>query len=232
MKVAVLLLLTLFLTHFTFAQFYIVSDKDGFANVRDSASSGSRIIDTLNNSHIVYFLEEKINSNWLKISYWRKTKDYQGYIFHDRLKSIHEYDSIPLVDYDDHTMIYEKDSIKVIVIQEKFNKALHRFSYNKYNEIELIDGKRYWGTDGVLPTSQYKSIAIILGSRKISLPAAGLDNLYTPDLGHEKVNYDRENDILFIHAMNWRSAAASYDVVWRIVKGIYTDRDVEQGDDD
>jgi hypothetical protein len=225
-----LLLLAFLPPRLSSAQFYLVSDKDGYANVRSKPDIGSRIIDTLNNGNIVYFLEEKIKNNWLKISYWRKTREYKGYIFHDRLKSLDEYDSIPPQDYDDNSMTYGKDSVKVIITQEKFNAAPHRFSYNKDKEIELIDGKHYWGTDGFLPTSQYKSIIVIFGSRRISLPKAALDNLFTPDLGHEEVYCDRENDVLYIHAMNWRAAAASYDVIWRVVKGVYADRYIEDSD--
>jgi hypothetical protein len=167
MKIAVLLLLALFLTHFAFAQFFIVSDKDGYVNVRDSASGGSRIIDTLNNGHFIYFFEEQTDT-WRKIEYTRKGREYTGYVYHDRLKPITDYDSIPLLDHDKNNATCAHDSVKVIVTVQKFDKTRYRFTYDKDNKDQIvkINGKPYCGTDGELPKLEYRSIVIQLGSRR------------------------------------------------------------------
>jgi Bacterial SH3 domain len=222
-----LFLLIIMPSVFAHAQFYLVSDSDGYANVRSNADVTGKIVDTLNNGRMIYLLEQKTNNNWSRIQYWRKNKECEGYIYHNRLKRIDGYDSIPLEDWDDDVAVHRKDSIKIGLTRQKFNKANYRFSYykNTPNEIELINGKTFWGTDAEVPVTEYKSIVIIVGNRKITLPKTALANLFTPDIGHEDVFYDRQNDILYIHARNWRNAAASYDVIWRVVKGVYTDRE-------
>src|ERR1700754_4283655 len=105
MKISPLFILILLLpTHFAFGQFFIVADKDGYVNVRSTADSKSRIVDTLNNGHFIYFFEEQ-KGNWRKIEYSRNGKDRGGYIYNDRLISIGEHDSIPLQHYDANTAI-------------------------------------------------------------------------------------------------------------------------------
>lgn len=47
------------------AQFVIVSDKDGYVNVRENADTQSKITDKLNNGHLIFCFENK--SDWTNI---------------------------------------------------------------------------------------------------------------------------------------------------------------------
>jgi hypothetical protein len=94
--------------------------------------------------------------------------------------------------------------------------------------IEFINGKQYWGTDGELPKSEYKSIIIQIGARKISLPLAALDNLFQPSIYSTIVHIDFPNDIIYIEASN-SDGAGAYDVMWRVEKGVYKDRFIAYG---
>jgi len=226
MKISPLFLLIFLLhTHLAFAQFYIVVDKDGYVNVRNAGDSKSRIVDTLNNGHLVYFIEEK--GNWRKIDYNRNGKDRDGFIYKGRLKSIEDYDSIPLEHYDDTTAICSSDSVKIVVTKQTFDESRYRFTYADH-QIVKINGKQYWGTDGEQPRAEYKSIIILTGSRKIILPHKALENLFDPSIYNTEVYFDRPNDIFYIHSQNGDEAGL-YEVVWRVVKGIYTDRAIEYG---
>jgi hypothetical protein len=230
MKSAVILLLNLFLTHFTFAQFFIVSDKDGSVNVRDSASTGSRIIDTLNNGHFIYFLEiEPQTGLWRKIEYTRRSKDRSGYVYYDRLKPVAEYERIPSLHHTESAAAYGRDSIRVIVTQQKFDKTKYRLTRDENKRIAEINGKPYWGTDGELPKWEYKSIVIQVGSRTIKLPETAFENLFEPTIWKTEIYYDRMSDTFYIRSQN-SDGAGAYDVIWRVVKGVYTDRDVESED--
>jgi hypothetical protein len=105
-----LFLLTIMPPAFAHAQFYLVSDSDGYANVRSNADVTGKIIDTLNNGRMIYLLEQKTNSNWGQIQYWRKNKECEGYIYHNRLKGIDAYDSVPVEDWNDDIAVHRKDS--------------------------------------------------------------------------------------------------------------------------
>jgi hypothetical protein len=227
MKISPLFILILLLpTHFAFGQFFIVADKDGYVNVRSTADSKSRVVDTLNNGHFIYFFEEQ-KGNWRKVEYSRNGKDRAGYIYNDRLISIGEYDSIPLQHYDANTATCSRNSIKIIVTKQKFDKTKYRFTYADHQIIK-INGKQYWGTDGEQPRTEYKSIVILNGSRKIVLPHTAFDNLFEPTIYNTEAHYDPLNDIFYIRSQN-SDGAGAYDVVWRVVKGMYTDRDIEYG---
>lgn len=60
------------------------------------------------------------------------------------------------------------------------------------------------------------------------LPKNALEGLYEPALNNTQVNYDKQNDILYIQAMN-SDGAGSYEVVWKIEKGTYKERYIAYG---
>lgn len=227
MKIFALTLLALAFGRPSSAQYWIVADNDGFVNVRDSAGTSRRITDTLHNGHFIYIVPDEVQTGaWRNVLYHHMAKDSDryGYIFFDRLKAVEDYDSIPLRNYIDNTATCSRDSVKVIVTQQKFDKTKYRISYgDRY--IARINGKPYWGTDGEMPRHEYKSITILIGTRKIILPHAAFDNLFEPTIWNTEVHYDRVSDIIYIRSQN-SDGAGSYDVIWRIVKGVYTDRDI------
>lgn len=227
MKLIFLLSSTL-LSIVTFGQFAIVSDKDGYCNVRNSSESGNKISDTLMNGHLVYCFEKA--GNWINIDYSRKTKELHGYLYHDRIKYISDFRNIPVFSKQTHSATYAEDSIKVTVTTQKSDKTKYRFSYYKGNkdQIELINGKRYWGTDGGQPRTEYKVISIVLGKRNILLPQEAVANLFEPNLFNTEVNYDEKNDVLYIQSMN-SDGAGGYLVIWKIESARYTDRYVTYG---
>lgn len=227
MKIIFLIFLS-FLSCRSFGQMAIIADKDGYSNVRTSAEKGSKILDTLHNGHFVFCFETK--GNWANIDYSTKGKELNGNIYHDRLKFISDYESIPALTKQNNSATYGKDSIKIIVTAEKFDKFKYRVSYSKGSDsqIRFINGKQYWGTDGEQPKTEYRSILIIFGNRTINLPGVAMENLFEPSIYHTQINYDRENDILYIRSMN-SDGAGSYEVIWRIERGVYKDRYIALG---
>jgi hypothetical protein len=225
------LLFTLFLTilvKLAAAQFAIVSDKDGYCNVRSEAATGNNIAGKLQNGHLVYCFESK--GNWTYINYAQKGKEHNGYVYTDRLTQVSGYTTIPVSSKAENSISFQKDAVKITLTQQQFNKQQHQFSYYKDapTQIELIDGKQYWGTDGGLPTTAYQSVVIQIGTKTMRLPAAALSNLFEPSLYSTTVNYDQQNDILYIQSMN-SDGAGAYGVVWRIEKGVYKDRYIAYG---
>ncbi len=111
-----------------------------------------------------------------------------------------------------------------------FDKSKHKFKYYKEadHQIELIDNKKYWGDDGEMPKREYQSIKIKVGQRIIELPKSALENLYEPSLALTQVNYDKENNIIYIQSMN-SDGAGGYEVIWKIEKGIYKERFIAYG---
>ena len=223
---AIVLMVT---TRSCFGQFAIVMDPDGYVNVRQKPDLSSKIQDSLHNGHFVYCMEAK--GNWLNVDYDKNAQDLNGYLYRDRLKLISTYESIPLTTSDSRTdPSFSKDTISITVATQRVAQGKYHYSYSKQNptQIELINGKQYWGMDGEAPTREYRSITIHLGTRTIELPRIALSNLFQPSEYHTKVNYDRQNDILYISSEN-SDGAGGYSVVWRVEKGEYSDRYITHG---
>jgi hypothetical protein len=215
-------------SNIVFAQFAIIADKDGVCNIRNSGEIGNNIIDKLKNGHFVYCFESK--GNWVTIDYTKDNKELGGQVYEDRLKYISEFPGIPVVANTKNKIVLGKDSIKISITTVVFDGRKYKLSFHKEykDQLEFVNGKRYWGTDGEIPTRKYQSIEILIRNKKVLLPAIALDNLFEPSLSTTLVNYDAFNDILYIQSAN-SDGAGAYEVIWKVEKGIYKDRYVAYG---
>lgn len=212
----------------SFGQFAIVNGKDNFVNVREDGQQSSKVVDQLQNGHLIYCFETK--GNWANIDYTKKGKEQNGYIYNDRYKLVSSFPALTISKKTETSITLKKDSVEVTIIQSSFDKKKHKFKYVKDypNQIELIDNKKYWGKDGGMPTTQFEKIVITVGHKTISLPKTALEGLYEPSIYNAEVNYDKANDTFYIQTMN-SDGAGSYLVIWKVEKGIYKDRFVAYG---
>jgi hypothetical protein len=220
--------LALLLSATTQAQFAVITDNDGWVNIRKDAAIANNISDKLLNGHIVYTWET--TGNWTTIEYSKANKGLSGFVYRDRYKLVTNFTSIPQSSKTGSVVIFKKDSIEVTVTQKAFEKSKHTFKYFKDapNQVQFIDNKEFWGTDGGMPTMEYKSIRVKIGQKVIELPAAALASLFEPSIGNTRVNFDREKNILYIQSSN-SDGAGSYEVIWKIEKGVYKDRFIVYG---
>ena len=84
-----LTLLLLLICSNSFGQFAIVNDKDSYLNIRENGLQTSKVIDKLQNGHLVYCLELK--GNWVNIDYTKRGKEFNGYIYKDRFKLVSDF---------------------------------------------------------------------------------------------------------------------------------------------
>jgi hypothetical protein len=227
MKLSFLFLVFLF-TITSYGQFAVVSDKDGYTNVRKDAVKKNNIIDSLKNGHLIYCFENK--DNWTNIDYSKKNKELNGYIYSDRYKVISSYLIIPIGSQTKNSVRLAKDSIEVLLTQKSFDKTKHKFKYFKEanNQIELIDNENYWGADGGMPKIEYQKIKVKVGHKTIDLPKAATKNLFEPSIYNTQVNFDKERNIIYIHSMN-SDGAGAYEVIWKIENGTYKERFIAYG---
>lgn len=209
-------------------QFAIIKDKDGFVNIRNESKTGNNIIDTLNNGHLIYCFED--NGNWTNIDYNKNGKELNGYLYKDRYSLISIFQEIPISKKNETEVKLGKDTIEITITRGAFDKTKHKLKYFRDNkdQIELIDNKKYWGTDGGLPKTEYKSISIKIGSQNINLPPKAIENLFEPFLYNTAANYDNTTNTLYIQSMN-SDGAGGYFVIWKIVNGIYKERYIAYG---
>lgn len=213
---------------YSFAQFAIVTDKDGSVNVRQDANANSKITCSLENGHLIYCLEHK--GNWTNIDYTSKGKELNGYVYKDRYQLIDHFPAIPVITKNKTSVILKNDSIEITISQSQFENNKHHFTYNKDApaQIELIDNKKYWGTDGEIPAIQFEKIIISIGTKKIILPKQALTGLYEPSIYSAAAFYDQQTNTLYLSIMN-SDGAGAYEVVWKIENGVYKDRLIGYG---
>lgn len=226
------LIFLLAITPFYFSQFYIVKDKDGFVNVRESENVNSKVISKLKNGEIVHsygdFEENK--GNWINVDYHFTKNDFNnGFVYKDRLINISNFEKVPMVEKSNHVILKNKN-IEIVISEKKFNKKNHQFTFHKEykNVIVKIDNQDYYGTDGSLPKIEYSEIKISINGKTIKLPKEALKNLFEPNPYSTSAHYDKENDILYINSLN-SDGAGSYEVLWIIEKGKYSKRLIFSG---
>ena len=223
------ILLFLLISDIVFAQeeaFAVINDKDGYVNVRKGKSAQSKVLKRLNNKTIVfaYNYDKATDGNWIYT-------DEEGYIYNDRVKWIHKFPIIAKGIAKGNTIVFEGKEIQVVLTSGKFDKSKHSFEYFKDSPtgIEVIDDELPYGTDGKMPTTEYRSIEINIHGKRVSLPKDAYSDFYEPTFltDHNSVYYDKESDILYIVANN-NYAERPYKVCWQIEKGVYKGRKVSE----
>ena len=223
------IVLFLLISDIVFAQeeaFAVINDKDGYVNVRKGKSAQSKVLKRLNNKTIVfaYNYDKATDGNWIYT-------DEEGYIYNDRVKWIHKFPIIAKGIAKGNTIVFEGKEIQVVLTSGKFDKSKHSFEYFKDSPtgIEVIDDELPYGTDGKMPTTEYRSIEINIHGKRVSLPKDAYSDLYEPTFltDHNSVYYNKESDILYIVANN-NYAERPYMVCWQIEKGVYKGRKVSE----
>lgn len=223
------ILLFLLISDIVFAQeeaFAVINDKDGYVNVRKGKSAQSKVLKRLNNRTIVfvYNYDKATDGNWIYT-------DEEGYIYNDRVKWIHKFPIIAKGIAKGNSIVFEGKEIQVVLTSGKFDKSKHSFEYFKDSPtgIEVIDDELPYGTDGKMPTTEYRSIEVNIHGKRVSLPKDAYSDLYEPTFltDHNSVYYDKESDILYIVANN-NYAERPYKVCWQIEKGGYKGRKVSE----
>ena len=223
------IVLFLLISDIVFAQeeaFAVINDKDGYVNVRKGKSAQSKVLKRLNNKTIVfaYNYDKATDGNWIYT-------DEEGYIYNDRVKWIHKFPIIAKGIAKGNTIVFEGKEIQVVLTSGKFDKSKHSFEYFKDSPtgIEVIDDELPYGTDGKMPTTEYRSIVINIHGKQVSLPKDAYSDLYEPTFltDHNSVYYNKESDILYIVANN-NYAERPYMVCWQIEKGVYKGRKVSE----
>lgn len=221
-------LLSIFLSTTIIAQFAVISDRDGYCNVRTSGKIADNIQSRLDNGHLVYCFEKQ--GNWLNVDYNKSGEDLNGFVYYDRLKKVSGFAKVPVTITAADRLVLSNNQMSIIVTKKRFDRTKNKLTFNQeYKDVlEKINGKTFWGTDGGVPSYEYQSIQINKGQLKISLPATAFSGLYDPFLDNTMANYDSANDVLYIYTSN-SDGAGAYEVIWKIVKGKYTDRFIVSG---
>jgi hypothetical protein len=211
------------------AQFAFVEDKDGYSNIRDSASGASRIQSRVMNGDIVFCFD--LTGDWYNVDYYTKPENGNGYIHQSRLKMIDAFPALAADRKGKDSIVFWGDSLKISVSVTPFVAQNYQLQYKKsdgYRFLSKINHRAFWGTDGAIPTLQYKRISCVWKGREVPVPDSALWDVFNPNLHMTQVRYDRQHQRWFLQATN-SDGAGGYEVIWMFEKGEYKRRFVCYG---
>lgn len=230
MKTGILLFFACCLTITAKAQSFILSDdytyatvkdSDGYVNLRESPNNKAKIIGKIYNYRV--FNCEQTGTNWWKVEQIKEDGWLDGYVYKDRIILLNWKEINKKNRYAD-SAIFKQDNLTVIIHTKAFSPKKHKLSYykNAEGELEKIDGKRIWGTDGNIPKKTISLVKIIKNNNILLLPRAAFDDLYEPNLRDINICYGPENT-LYIRMDN-SDGAGGYTVIWIFKDGKYVGR--------
>jgi hypothetical protein len=214
----ILFFVSLFMTCFAQAQFGIVQDKDGYVNVRDEQSTSSKIVGKLNSNTIIPIFNEENeglkNSNWLLVEYQAEAS---GYIYKDRIKKIEDFETIKPIKSSSNSIEFSISDYKIQLETQKFNPKNHIIT--KEGElIHSIDGKDFYGSDGVLPQIEFKSFKLFFKGQEIIIPKDDYTNLYNLTLSEMKLTYNKALNQYYLFG-TFSDGAGVFDTIWVLENG-------------
>jgi len=227
MKPILLFILLFCFKQFSFAQkefsmdddgvYAVINDSDGFTNVHTSANVNSPITGKIYTYHV--FTCEVNKTNWWKVLYIArdnsgKSNWIEGYIYKTKVSL--------LLDW--KTINGKTEKIKVRVNTSSYLRTKHKF-LKIDNDTYLIDGKRFWGTDGEIPKTGISSVQISTDNIPIILPENAYDDLYEPGLETLTYTYGPGNTIYI--RMDNSDGAGGYTIIWIIKHNKYYARYID-----
>lgn len=211
------------------AQFAMVEDKDGYTNVRDSGSTSSRVKSRVMNGDMVFCFDLK--GDWYYVDYYAKPENSSGYIHKSRLRMI---DSFPVITGSrkgKDSIVFRRDALIISVSIMPFAAKNYQLQYDKSNGnrfLSKINHRRFWGTDGDVPTREYKRITCTWNGREVPVPDSAIWDVFNPNLHMVVVGYDRPHERWFLQSTN-SDGAGGYEVIWMFEGGEYKRRFVCYG---
>jgi hypothetical protein len=211
------------------AQTAFIKDPDGFCNVRQSASSQSKVVDTLSNGKIVYVLEESAEGNWISIDYKKGRETQSAFVHKSRIIFLNSLPKFKTVAQNDSVLRLQLDTLQITITTRRFNLKTRQIKYEKtrgaYKWVKYIDGKHPWGIDGNVPQTEYQSVQFKSGGKTLVFPRTTFQDLLEPNLDETTAYIDKAKGKIYIEALN-SDAAGAYVVIWTIKDWQIVDREI------
>ncbi|MFK7970046.1 MAG: hypothetical protein AB8F95_06740 [Bacteroidia bacterium] len=130
----------------------------------------------------------------------------------------------------DSLIMLTKDSISIQIASGHFDQTAYQLDPPHSPYIKTVNGKLFWGTDGLIPTRRISKISLQVGNRHYAISDSVYSDLFQPSLFKRYTNAvltDRNELIIW---MNNSDGAGSYRVIWIFdTKGEVLDRIVGYG---
>ncbi len=208
-----ILLILLIISNIAFSQDYefgIIQDKDGYTNIRYSPDSKAKILGTVKNDELIFIFDAKDSKGW----YDMVSSNLKGFIHKSRVKLLTEFLEIEPSNQSENNIRFKHNDFSIDIFSEKFlvkNNKLQRSSDGV--AVTKINGKDFYGTDGEIPKTSFKSIVFKGNKKTITVDKEQLSDIFEPDFNRTQVYFDKSTQIFYL-TMHNSDGAGSYDVAW------------------
>ncbi|WP_297333305.1 hypothetical protein [Flavobacterium sp.] len=209
-------------------EFVVIKDPtDTIVNIRESYTAQSSIISTVPNGTLLFCFGSR--GNWASVEAMTGNEIKGGYIYKNFATPIYAFTELKPTDTKENQLVLQGQGIEIIISTGPFDEKQHTYKYDETGKyIIAIDDKWVWGTDGGMPTTEYKSVTVSFNGDTVTLPKEALHNLYQPNFTHTRAYYDEAADALYITTLN-SDGAGGYCLVFVIKDKKYKERVMNTG---
>lgn len=213
-------ILGLLLSGNTLADFGLISDKDGYVNLREEMSLKSKIVEKIINNEVVSCILEEENS---KFCYTNLSNGKQGYIYKNRVNFFKGYSKISLSKVMSNFIIFKGDNLEIKIFYKELKvdkKELEKIGDKYYLGEEAI-----WGIDNIMPNNNYfqlSEIEIVFNGKVIIISSENLKGYLFPKKQLNNKNelsyfniYLKGGELYLINQFN-SGGAAAYNIYFYI----------------
>lgn len=213
--------------------FAFVDDKDGYVNVRESASLDSKVTYNLKNKEFVRCVSTEESP---KFCYVNSSNGKNGYVYKERLNFFKNYQKLELIEYRSERSIFQNKNLKIIFNAKK-NNSKQKFKIFKSNSGKkvFLNNIEVYGTDNSIPDgkfSQLNDILIQYKDKKIILEQNDLNGIFFPTKGLNKHNemadfqiFALKDEIYIFNTFN-NGGAGEYNINFYLKNGILLEKSI------
>ena len=187
--------------------FAIVHDKDGYTNVRYRPDLKSKIVGTLKDKEVFFAMSEAGKNDWIEIG----KPNLQGFIHKSRAIPFSSFPEIKGFVENENYVKFHNKAITLEIVSEKFNLKTNKIQKGSDAKvIEKINAKRFYGTDGDLPKTSFKSIVCKIDNQEIFVGREQLNDIFEPNLSNAEAYFDAKTETIYFSMYNSDGAGGYY----------------------
>ncbi len=208
--------------------FGIIEDPDGYVNVREAGSIGAKVVGRIDEGKSVWvYTDESVN--WCQVAYLNNGVESHGFVHGSRIRMLTTFKKFADGKESPNRITFSQDKTEIEITSEAFNSDGVTISRARNDGggswIDKIDGQPFYGTDGGLPKTKYRSITIRNDSSELSFSSKVIGDLYQPNLTNNSIDVfrDERSGDLYLSCFN-SDGAGGYVVLFCVTKGNDVDR--------
>lgn len=234
--------------HLCFAQdfegkYAVISDPDGYTNVRSEASGQSAIRGKIFDGELFFAYPDNTpegsDPNWVMVSFEGNTAHYSdeakirmkqlgiplgkrsfsGFIHKSRLTYVSRLQALTAHEVAEDFMAFSDGKSSFLIKSGTFDQQEHQVEIDMNNGVDKVDGQVVWGTDGSTPKEEIKWIKQVKGDKLLTLPIKKYQYFYEPSMYKTPMKMFSDKKGSYYLYMENSDGAGSYVVCLAIRNG-------------